>query len=77
LPAIDGEQISHHLASNGQRRSIGISSLLFSSIDQGQSVILPGCQLRRFHQHALNMFVALFGKGVRVTLSAELFSSPQ
>src|SRR5439155_514461 len=62
LPPIHGEQISHHLPSYGQRRSIGISFLLFSFIDQGQIMILSGCQLRGFHQHTLDMFVALFGK---------------
>src|SRR5256886_14088032 len=62
LPPINGEQISHHLPSYGQRRSIGISFLLFSFIDQGQIMILSGCQLRGFHQHTLDMFVALFGK---------------
>src|SRR5438445_1117840 len=62
LPPIHGEQISHHLPSHRQRRSIGISFLLFSFIDQGQIMILSGCQLRGFHQHTLDMFVALFGK---------------
>src|SRR5256884_854496 len=62
LPPINGEQISHHLPSHRQRRSIGISFLLFSFIDQGQIMILSGCQLRGFHQHTLDMFVALFGK---------------
>jgi hypothetical protein len=60
-----------------QRRSIGISFLLFSFIDQGQIMILSGCQLRGFHQHTLDMLVALLESGVRITLSAELFSSPQ
>src|SRR5438445_5365827 len=63
LPSIDGEQISHHFPSNGQRRSIGIPFLLFSFIDQSQSVILPRCQLRGLHQHTLDMLVALFRKG--------------
>ena len=49
LPPINGEQISYHLPSYGQRRSIGISFLLFSFIDQGQIMILSGCQLRGFH----------------------------
>src|SRR5207245_2274415 len=62
LPPIHGEQISHHLPSYGQRRSIGISFLLFSFIDQGQIMILSGCPLRGFHQHTLDTFVALFGK---------------
>src|SRR5438874_6479560 len=77
LPSIDGEQISHHFPSNGQRRSIGIPFLLFSFIDQSQSVILPRCQLRGLHQHTLDMLVALFRKGCAGHLVGRLFSSPQ
>jgi hypothetical protein len=62
LPSIHGEQIRHHFPSYGQRRSIGISLLFLSFIDQGQIMILSRCQLRGFHQHTLDMFVALFGK---------------
>jgi len=38
------------------------SLLLRGFINQGQIVILPGRQLGGFHQHPLDMFVALFGK---------------
>ena len=62
LPPIHGEQIRRQFPSYGQRRSIGIPLLFFSFIDQGQIMILSGRQLRGFHQHALDMFVALFGK---------------
>src|SRR5262249_10099720 len=62
LSPIHGEQIRHHFPSYGQRRSVGITLLFLSFIDQGQIMILSGRQLRSFHQHTLNMFVALFGK---------------
>src|SRR5438445_3865568 len=72
--AIHGEQIRDHLSSYGQRRSIRISLLLLSFIDQGQIMILSGCQLRGFHQHTLNMLVALFGKRcARYLVSGALF----
>ncbi len=57
LPPIHGEQIRHHLPSYGQRRSIGIPFLFFSFVDQGQIMILSGCQLRGFHQYTMDMFV--------------------
>ena len=57
-----GFVVRHHLPSYGQRRSIGISFLFFSFVHQSQIVILSGRQLRGFHQHALDMFVALCGK---------------
>jgi hypothetical protein len=60
LPAIDGEQVRHHLPSYGQGRSMGVSFLFLSFIDQGQVMILSGRQLRGFHQYSLDMFVALF-----------------
>jgi len=59
---IYGEQIRDHLSSYGQSRSIGIPFLLFCFVDQSQVVILSGRQLRGFHQHPLDMLVALFGK---------------
>src|SRR4029077_20647135 len=74
LPAIHGEQIRHHFSSYGERRSIGIPLLFLSFIDQGQIMILSGCQLRGFHQHTLDMFGALFGKrGARHFVSGPLF----
>jgi hypothetical protein len=36
---------------------------------------LSGGQLGSFHQHVLDMLVARFESGMRMTLSAELFSS--
>jgi hypothetical protein len=49
LPPIHGEQIRHHFPSYGQRPSIGIPLLFLSFIDQGQIMILSGCQLRGLH----------------------------
>jgi hypothetical protein len=77
LPAIHSEQIRHHLPSYGKCGSIGIPLLLFLFIDQSQVVILLRRQFCGFYQNPLNMLVALFGKRVRITLLAELFSSPQ
>ena len=61
LPSIDGEQISHHFPSNGQRRSIGVPFLFLSFIEQRKIVILSGRQLRCLDQHKLDILVALFG----------------
>jgi len=58
LSPIHGEQIRHHFPSYGQRRSIGIPLLFLSFIDQGQIMILAGCQLRSLHQHTLDMLVS-------------------
>ena len=49
LPPIHGEQIGHHFPSYRQRPSIGIPLLFLSFIDQGQIMILSGCQLRGFN----------------------------
>jgi hypothetical protein len=62
LSPIHGEQIGDHLPSYGKRRTIAIPLLLRGFIKQGQIVVLPGRQLGGFHQHPLDMFVALFGK---------------
>jgi hypothetical protein len=62
LSAINGKQIGDHLPGYGQRRSIAIALLFFLFIDQSQLMILSRRQLRRFHQYALDMLVALFGK---------------
>jgi hypothetical protein len=59
LFSIHGHQICNHLSSNRQRRSIGVPFLLFVFINQGQTVIVSGRQLCRFHQHTLDMLVAL------------------
>src|SRR6516165_10666340 len=74
--AIHSQQIRHHLSSYGQRRSIRISFLLFGFIDERQFMILSRCQLGGFHQHSLDMLLRCLESGVRITLSAELFSSP-
>ena len=60
--AIHSQQIGHHFSSYGQRRSISISFLLFGLIHQSQLMVLSRCQLSGFHQHSLDMLVALFGK---------------
>ena len=75
--AIHSQQIRHHLSSYGQRRSIRISFLLFGFIDESQFMVLSRCQLGGFHQHSLDMLLRCLESGVRITLSAELFSSPQ
>src|SRR5205809_3481220 len=77
LPPIHGEQISHHLPRYGQRRSIGISFLLFSFIDQGQIMILSGCSFAASTSTRWICLLRCLESGVRITLSAELFSSPQ
>ena len=59
---IHREQIRHHLASDRKGRSIYISFLFASFIDQREFMALLGRQLRGFHQHMLNMLVALFRK---------------
>ena len=59
LSSTDREQIRDHLSSYGKSGSIGIPFLLFSLIDQGQLMVLSGHQPRRFHQHTLDVLVAL------------------
>lgn len=60
--SIHSEHIRDHLASYSNRRSLGITLKLFSFADHGQTGILPGRKLRSFHEHALDVLVALFRK---------------
>jgi hypothetical protein len=62
LLAVYCEQICHHLSSYGKRRTIGISLLFFLLIDQVEFMVLFGRELGSFHQHTLDMLIALFGK---------------
>jgi len=61
LSSINGEQICDHLARYRKRRSIGVSFLFLSFIEQPKIVILSGRQLRCLDQHKLDILVALFG----------------
>ena len=70
------EQICNDLPRHGQRGAIAIASLHLFFVDQGQVVVQPGRQLRSFDQHVLDMLVRCLEMGVRITLSAELFSAP-
>jgi hypothetical protein len=74
--AFDRNHPGHHLPGYCQRGAVAIAPLFFLLVDQAQFMAVSRCQLRRFHQHLLDMFVALFGMGVRTTLSAERFSAP-
>jgi len=59
---------------------IAIPALPFPFVDQGQFVTVSRRQSGRFDQHLLDVLVPLLGVGVRIALSAELFSalhSPQ
>ncbi|HTA85120.1 MAG TPA: hypothetical protein VK729_02550 [Silvibacterium sp.] len=53
-----------------------MSSLQFSGVDQGEFVRLSGRQLGSLDQHSLDVLVRCLEIGMRITLSAELFSSP-
>ena len=53
--AFDRDQPRDHLPGYGQRGTVAIASLLFLFVDQGQLVALPGCQLRTFDQHLLDV----------------------
>jgi len=48
----------HHLPGYRQRGAVAITLLLFLFVNQGQLVAESGCELRRFHQHLLDMLVA-------------------
>jgi hypothetical protein len=63
---IDRKQIHHHLSSYRERGTVRISFLLFLLINQCQFMALFRCQFRGFHQHSLDVFVALFWKEVSV-----------
>src|SRR5258705_4467612 len=62
LLPIYGEQIGHHLAGYGEGGPVTVSFLHLFFMNQGQLVALSRRQLRSFHQHVLDMLVALFGK---------------
>ena len=61
LSSIHGEKICDHLARYRKRRSISVSFLLLSRVEQRKIVILSGRQLRCLNQHKLDILVALFG----------------
>jgi hypothetical protein len=49
LPAINRQEIGHHLAGDRSGRTIGILFLSFFFIEEGQFVAVSRSQLRRFH----------------------------
>jgi len=51
----------HHLPGNCQCGAVAIASLHFLLVNQGQFMAVSWCQLRRFDQYLLNVFVALLG----------------
>jgi len=61
--AFYGKQIGNDLPCYGQRGPVAIASLHLLLLDQRQFRALPGRQFRGFHQHVLNVFVALLGNG--------------
>ena len=74
--AIYGQQIRHHLPCHGQRGSVAVVLLLLLFVDHGQLRAQSGRRLRSLHQNALDVFVSLLRQRIRITLSAELRSSP-
>ena len=59
--AFDRNHPGHHLPGYCQCGAVAIASLHFLFVDQGQFMAVSRCQLRRFHQHLLDMLVALLG----------------
>ena len=62
LLAVHCEQIGQEFACHRECGAIGIPFLFLPGVEQGEIRIVSRSQLRRLHQHMLNMFVALLGK---------------
>ena len=77
MPALHSEHVADHLSRNRQRGPVGISSLQFSGSDHGEFMALPHRQFGCFNQHSLDVLFRCLEIGIRITFSAELFSSPQ
>ena len=63
LSAFDCEQIGNNLPCHREGGAIAITSLHLLFVNQGQLVALSRGELCGFHQHMLDVFVALFRNG--------------